>query len=245
MGPGATRFAEGDRVMAVVAGGGQAELAVVHERLAMPVPEALGWPEAGGFPEVFTTAHDALFTQAALASGDRLLVHGAAGGVGTAAVQLGRAAGARVTATVRNEALRSGVEELGATVVEPAGFEAHGPFDVVLELVGAPNLAANLGALATGGRIVVIGISAGAKAELNLGALMGTRGTVRGSTLRPRPLEEKALAARAVERHVLPLVERGAVSVPVADTFPLDQAEDAYDRFAEGGKLGKVVLILR
>ena len=245
MGPGATRFAEGDRVMAVVAGGGQAELAVVHERLAMPVPEALGWPEAGGFPEVFTTAHDALFTQAALASGDHLLVHGAAGGVGTAAVQLGRAAGARVTATVRNEALRSGVEELGATVVEPEGFEAHGPFDVVLELVGAPNLAANLGALATGGRIVVIGIGAGAKAELNLGALMGTRGTVRGSTLRPRPLEEKALAARAVERHVLPLVERGAVSVPVADTFPLDQAEDAYDRFAEGGKLGKVVLILR
>jgi len=245
MGPGVTRFAEGDRVMAVVAGGGQAELAVVHERLAMPVPEALGWPEAGGFPEVFTTAHDALFTQAALASGDRLLVHGAAGGVGTAAVQLGRAAGARVTATVRNQAVRSGVEELGATVVEPEGFEARGPFDVVLELVGAPNLAANLGALATGGRIVVIGISAGAKAELNLGALMGTRGTVRGSTLRPRPLEEKALAARAVERHVLPLVERGAVSVPIADTFPLDQAEDAYDRFAEGGKLGKVVLTLQ
>ena len=245
MGPGVTRFAEGDRVMAVVAGGGQAELAVVHERLAMPVPEALGWPEAGGFPEVFTTAHDALFTQAALASGDRLLVHGAAGGVGTAAVQLGRAAGARVTATVRNQAVRSGVEELGATVVEPEGFEAHGPFDVVLELVGAPNLAPNVGALATGGRIVVIGISAGAKAELNLGALMGTRGTVRGSTLRPRPLEEKALAARAVERHVLPLVERGAVSVPIADTFPLDQAEDAYDRFAEGGKLGKVVLTLR
>ena len=245
MGPGVTRFADGDRVMAVVAGGGQAELAVVHERLAMPVPDALGWPEAGGFPEVFTTAHDALFTQAALASGDRLLVHGAAGGVGTAAVQLGRAAGARVTATVRNQAVRSGVEELGATVVEPEGFEARGPFDVVLELVGAPNLAANLGALATGGRIVVIGISAGAKAELNLGALMGTRGTVRGSTLRPRPLEEKALAARAVERHVLPLVERGAVSVPIADTFPLDQAEDAYDRFAEGGKLGKVVLTLR
>jgi len=245
MGPGVTRFAEGDRVMAVVAGGGQAELAVVHERLAMPVPEALGWPEAGGFPEVFTTAHDALFTQAALASGDRLLVHGAAGGVGTAAVQLGRAAGARVTATVRNQAVRSGVEELGATVLEPEGFEARGPFDVVLELVGAPNLAPNVGALATGGRIVVIGISAGAKAELNLGALMGTRGTVRGSTLRPRPLEEKALAARAVERHVLPLVECGAASVPVADTFPLDQAEDAYDRFAEGGKLGKVVLTLR
>src|SRR5437588_1366765 len=245
LGPKATRFAEGDRVMAVVAGGGQAELAVVHERAAMPVPDALDWPEAGGFPEVFTTAHDALFTQAGLASGEHLLVHGAAGGVGTAAVQLARAAGASVTATVRRPELRAGVEELGAAVVAPEGFEEHGPFDVVLELVGAPNLSANLGALATHGRIVVIGIGAGAKAELNLGALMGVRGTVRGSTLRPRPLEEKAVAARAVERHVLPLVERGAVSVPVADTFPLDQAEDAYDRFAEGGKLGKVVLTLQ
>src|SRR5438067_72239 len=167
---------------------------------------------------------------------------GAGGGVGTAAVQLGGAAGARVTATVRNDALRAGVAELGAAVIEPEGFEAHGPFDVILELVGAPNLAPNLGALATWGRIVVIGISAGAKAELNLGALMVVRGTVRGSTLRPRPLEEKAMAARAVERHVLPLMESGAARVPIADTFPLDEAEAAYDRFAEGGKLGKVVL---
>jgi NADPH:quinone reductase len=244
LGPGASRFAEGERVMAVVAGGGQAELAVVHERLAMPVPDALGWAEAGGFPEVFTTAHDALSSQAGLRSGDHLLVHGAAGGVGTAAVQLGRATGARVTATVRNEALRAGVEELGAAVIEPDGFEAHGPFDVILELVGAPNLAANVGALAPWGRIVVIGIGAGAKAELNLGALMGARGTVRASTLRPRPLEEKAVAARGVEQHVLPLTESGAVTVPVAQTFPLDQAEAAYDRFAEGGKLGKLVLTL-
>src|SRR5207248_11181584 len=127
-------------VMAGVAGGGQAELAVVHERAAMPVPDALGWPQAGGFPEVFTTAHDALFTQAGLASGEHLLVHGAAGGVGTAAVQLGRAAGAPVTATVRSEDLRPAVEELGATAIAPEGFEAHGPFDLVLELVGAPNL---------------------------------------------------------------------------------------------------------
>ena len=243
LGPGALRFAEGDRVMAVVAGGGQAELALVHERAAMPVPEALDWPAAGGFPEVFTTAHDALFTQGGLAAGERLLVHGAAGGVGTAAVQLGRAAGARVTATVRNEDLRGAVEELGATVMGTEGFEDHGPFDVVLELVGAPNLAANLGALATGGRVVVIGIGAGAKAEINLGALMGVRGIVRGSTLRSRPLEEKALAMRAVERHVLPLVEEGAVRVPVAETFELDRAADAYERFAAGGKLGKVVLL--
>src|SRR5204863_6836193 len=130
LGPGARRFKEGDRVMAVVGGGGQAELATMHERAAMPVPQSLSWPEAGGLPEVFTTAHDVLFTQAGLQSGEHLLVHGAAGGVGTAAVQLGRALGARVTATVRNESLRAGVEELGAAVVAPEGFEEHGPFDV-------------------------------------------------------------------------------------------------------------------
>ena len=241
-GPGVSRFSEGDRVMAVVAGGGQAELAVVHERAAMPVPDALDWPQAGGFPEVFTTAHDALFTQAGLGSGERLLVHGAAGGVGTAAVQLAHAAGARVTATVRREELRGAVEELGATAIAPEGFEEHGPFDVVLELVGADNLAGNLKALETGGRIVVIGIGAGAKTEVNLAMVLGKRATLRGSTLRARPLEQKADAARRVERNVLPLVEAGRVKVPVADTFSLPDAEKAYERFAAGGKLGKVVL---
>ncbi|MDX6665114.1 MAG: hypothetical protein QOG68_1320, partial [Solirubrobacteraceae bacterium] len=151
LGPGAQRFAEGARVMAIVGGGGQAELAVVHERQLMPVPDALDWPQAGGTPEVFTTAHDAIFTQAGLRAGERLLVHGAAGGVGTAAVQLGHAAGAHVTATVRNEALRDGVRELGADdVLDPTAFEEDGPFDVVLELVGAPNLPGDLAALNTG-----------------------------------------------------------------------------------------------
>jgi NADPH2:quinone reductase len=243
LGPGASRFADGDRVMAVVAGGGQAERAIVHERALMGVPEALGWPQAGGFSEVFTTAQDALFTQAQLKPGERLLVHGAAGGVGTAAVQLGRATGANVTATVRNEELRPGVEELGAHVVAPDGFEEQGQFDVVLELVGAPNLAANLGSLASCGRIVVIGVGGGAKAELNLLALMGKRGRIMASTLRARPLEEKADAMRKVEKHVLPLVEAGTVKVPVAETFPLDEAEAAYERFASGGKLGKIVLM--
>jgi putative PIG3 family NAD(P)H quinone oxidoreductase len=242
-GPGAERFAEGDRVMAIVGGGGQAELAVVHERVAMPVPEALDWPAAGGFPEVFTTAHDALFTQAELGPGQRLLVHGGAGGVGTAAIQLGRAAGARVTATVRREELRGAVEELGARAVAPEGFAEHGPFDVVLELVGAPNVAESLQSLRTGGRIAVIGVGGGAKAELNLLALMGARARIHGSMLRARPLEEKAIAARGVERHVLPLVESGTVRVPVAETFPLEDAAAAYDRFAAGGKLGKIVLL--
>ena len=242
-GPGAERFEEGDRVMAIAGGGGQAELAVLHERAVMPVPEALDWPRAGGAPEVFTTAHDALFTQAGLRPGDRLLVHGAAGGVGTAAVQLGRMAGARVTATVRREEMRGGVEALGATAVDPEGFAEHGPFDVVLELVGAPNLPDNLKALATGGRIVVIGVGAGFKAEVNLLAMMGKRATLRASTLRARPLEEKALAMRRVETEVLPGFDSGALDVPVAATFPLEEAEAAYDRFTGGGKLGKVVLI--
>ena len=243
-GPGAERFSEGDRVMAIVGGGGQAELALVHERAAMPVPDGLDWPAAGGFPEVFTTAHDALFSQAGLEAGEHLLVHGGAGGVGTAAIQLGRAAGARVTATVRSEELRPRVEELGATAVAPDGFEEHGPFDVILELVGAPNMPGNLSALAMLGRIVVIGVGAGNKAEVNLAALMGKRGRISASTLRARPLEDKARAQRLVERHVLPLVERGAVHVPVAETFPLDRAEEAYERFTAGGKLGKVVLLM-
>jgi NADPH:quinone reductase len=242
-GAGATRFAEGDRVMSIVGGGGQAELAVVHERLLMPVPDALDWPAAGGFPEVFTTAHDALFTQAQLGAGERLLVHGGAGGVGTAGIQLGRAVGARVTATVRNPASRDAVAELGATVIAPEGFAEQGPFDVILELVGAPNIAPDLDALAMTGRIAVIGIGAGAKAELNLGKLIGKRGRIHGSMLRARPLEEKALTARLVERHVLPLVASGAVRVPVAKTFPLAEAAAAYEYFAAGGKVGKVVLL--
>src|SRR5271155_2797156 len=243
-GPGANRFSDGDRVMGIVAGGGQAELAVVHERILMPVPEILSWNEAGGVPETFTTAHDGVFTQAGLKPGERLLVHGGAGGVGTAAIQLGRASGARVTATVRREELRGRVAELGAEPIAPEGFAEHGPFDVILELVGAPNLSENLTALATGGRIAVIGVPAGAKGELNLLALMGKRARIHGSTLRARSLEEKALNARRVEHEVLPLFETSppALRVPIAETFPLERAADAYERFAAGGKLGKIVL---
>jgi NADPH2:quinone reductase len=244
LGPDAIRFEEGDRVMAVVGGGGQAELAVTHERAAMPVPAPLDWPQAGGLPEVFTTAHDAVFTQAGLRPGEHLLVHGAAGGVGTAAVQLGRAAGAGVTATVRREEHRPAVEELGARAIDPEGFADHGPYDVILELVGAGNLAGNLASLAVGGRIAVIGVGGtGPKAEINLGQVMQKRARIHGSTLRARPLEQKAAAARLVEREVLPGFEDGRLTVPVAETFPLDEAEQAYDRFQAGGKLGKIVLL--
>ncbi len=242
LGPGATRFSEGDRVMAIVGGGGQAELAVVHERVLMPVPAPLEWAQAGGLPEVFTTAHDAIFTQAGLCAGEHLLVHGGAGGVGTAAIQLGVAAGASVTATVRNTELRGDVAGFGARVIEPEGFGEQGPFDVILELIGGPNLAENINSLNTRGRVVVIGMGGGGKAEFHLGALMAKRGRISASMLRARPLEEKALTARAMERSVLPLFEAGRLVVPIAARYQLDAAEDAYDRFASGGKLGKIVL---
>jgi NADPH2:quinone reductase len=238
------RFELGDRVMAILGGGGQAELALVHERVAMPIPDELDWTAAGGVPEAFTTAHDALFTQAQLTVGERVLVHGAAGGVGMAAVQLATMAGARVTATVRDPAAREHIAALGVNAIEPDGFEEHGPFDVILELLGAPNFPANLKALARRGRICVIGVGAGSKIELSLGALMSKGARIHGSLLRPRSLEDKADAARRVERAVLPGFASGDLSVPVTATFPLDAVADAYARFKAGAKLGKIVLAL-
>ncbi|MGK2930563.1 MAG: NAD(P)H-quinone oxidoreductase, partial [Acidimicrobiales bacterium] len=209
-GPGARQWSEGDRVMAVVGGGAMAEYAVVHERHLLPVPSTLSWEQAGGFAETFTTAHDALFTQVGLSMGERVCVHGAAGGVGSSAVQLASAAGCTVTATVRNADHHEAVRELGADVViEPDDLVDAGPFDVVLELVGAPNWPGNIEALATWGRIMIIGVGAGPKTELSLLDLMGKRATIRASTLRARPLEEKAAAAQAMIRHVLPLVSSG------------------------------------
>ena len=243
VGPKVFRFKVGDRVMAIVGGGGQAELAVLHERTAIRVPDNLSWEEAGGFPEVFITAHDALFTQCELTMGERLCVHGAAGGVGVAGVQLGTAIGASVVATVRNPDLRDAVAAFGAQVVAPEDFVDHGPFDVVLELIGGPNMAANMKALRTKGRISVIGIGAGASTDLSLFLLMQKRARLHGSMLRARPLEDKAAATRAVENQVLPLLADGRIRVPVAETFPMSEAQAAYDRFAAGGKFGKIVLL--
>jgi NADPH2:quinone reductase len=234
-GPNAFRFAVGEPVMALLGGGGHAELAVAHERVVLPVPEGLDWPGAGGFVEVYATAHDALFTQAGLAPGERLLVNGAAGGVGVAAVQLGVALGARVTAHARHshERLRS----LGADT------DVEGPYDVILELVGGELLRGDVALLGTGGRLLVIGTGAGARAEVDFGLLMRARARIHASTLRARPLEDKALVVRRLERHVLPLVAAGRVGVPVERTFPLADADAAYDAFAAGGKFGKLVLV--
>jgi NADPH:quinone reductase-like Zn-dependent oxidoreductase len=237
------RFEPGARVMAIVAGAAQAELAVVDERQLMPVPDLLDWTQAGGFPEVFATAYDALVGQANLRSGQRLLINGAAGGVGTAAVQLGRVLGADVTASVRTEKNRPAVEELGANrALPPDEAFAHGPFDVILELVGGPNLVDNVKALAPWGTIVVIGVSAGVEGTLDLRRLMTNRGTVRASTLRYRAPEEKAVLARQLEASVLPLVADGRLRVPIEAEFSLAEVTAAYERFTGGGHLGKIVL---
>lgn len=241
-GPGTGDFVAGDRVMAVVGGGAQAELAVVHERAALPVPDTLDALEAGGFPEAFTVAHDALFTQCTLRPGERVLVNGAAGGVGIAGVQLALMAGATVVASVRAAHLREALEAFGATAVDPGDAAAHGPYDVILEPIGAPNLNTDLGSLALGGRIAIIGVGAGARGEIDLMRLMSRRARIHGATLRARPFEEKAVAARLVARQVLPLLTAGRVRVPVEAVFGMENVQAAYARFEAGGKLGKIVL---
>jgi NADPH:quinone reductase len=246
LGPGVFRFAVGDRVMAVVGGGGLAELITVHERTLIPVPSTVDWNTAGGFPEAFTTAHDALVTQCGLVTGERLCVHGAAGGVGMAAAQIGAVMGADVVATVRNSDLRAAVESLDPSAiraVDSVDFGQHGPFDVVIELVGASNLSENLRSLNIGGRISVIGISAtGAKTEIDLLAVMSKRAKIMGSTLRARPLEQKADAAARVEKQLLGHLAAGRLQVPIVEAFPLAQVNEAYARFAAGAKFGKIVV---
>jgi NADPH:quinone reductase-like Zn-dependent oxidoreductase len=244
LGSGTDRLSIGDRVMAIVAGGGQGQQVVVPESTALLVPGGISWEQAGGFPEAFSTAYDALFTQAGLSIGERVLISGAAGGVGTAAVQLAHAAGAHVVASVRSPGRRDEVGALGADeVIDPAGVADHGPYDVSLELVGAPGVTAVIPSMAFGGRVVVIGVGAGAKLEINLLSLMASRTSVGGSMLRSRTVEEKASVARAVEEHAVSLLAEGKVAVPVADRFPMAEASRAYERFAAGGKLGKIVLL--
>jgi NADPH:quinone reductase len=227
----------GEHVMALLAGGGHAELAVVHESHVLPVPESVSWPEAGGFIEVFATAHDALFTQAGLMPGERLLVNGASGGVGVAAVQLGSEAGATVTGVARHHF--DEILALGAMDTKPSS-----KYGVILELVGGNNLRTNLERLDLKGRIAVIGVGAGETAEVNFHLLMRARGRIHGSMLRSRTRSEKADVIRRLREDVLPLLEEGRVVVPVHATYPLDQAQEAYDAFEAGGKFGKIVLVL-
>ena len=244
VGPSVRRFQPGDRVMALVPGGAHAELATVDEGSVLPAPERMEMAQAGGFPEAFATAWDALFLQAGLQVGERVLITGAAGGVGTAGVQLAAAAGATVVASCRNPERLEQLLALGASAAAlPADALAQGPFDLILELVGGQGVAEGLSALRTQGRMAVIGLGAGSKVEVDLRLLMGRRARIFGSTLRARSLAEKALVMASLERHVLPLVAEGRVTVPVAATYPLREAGEGYSHLAGGGKLGKIVLV--
>jgi NADPH:quinone reductase-like Zn-dependent oxidoreductase len=245
-GPTARRFELGDRVFGIVGGGGLASRVVVNERHVVPVPANLDDVGAAAVPEVFVTAHDAVFTLGHLRLGDVLCVTGANGGVGTAAVQLGAVAGARVLATVRSREVHDRVAALGAEVLAPEELAARaqglGGADVVVELVGAPNLESDFAALALKGRIVIVGTGAGADASLSLRTLMGKRARVIGTMLRGRPLEEKALAVQVFGHEVVPHLASGRI-VPLVDrVFPAAEARAAFDRMEEPGKLGKVLL---
>jgi NADPH:quinone reductase-like Zn-dependent oxidoreductase len=236
----------GDRVFGLVGGGGLADRVVVHERHVVAVPERLDEKEAAAVPEAFVTAHDAAVSQAGLRAGDVLLVNGASGGVGTAAVQFGVLAGARVFANARSEAARRRLAEFGAEAVGPSEVvervRAAGGADVVLELVGAPNLAGDLEALATKGRIVIVGTGAGDEAPLPFHALMSRRARIHGTVLRARPLEEKAAAVQAFGHEVVPFIADGRARGIVDRVFPAEQAVEAFDYMAQPGKFGKVLL---
>ena len=247
-GPGVNRWSVGDRVFGIIGGGGMASRVAVHELHVAPVPERLDDREAAAVPEAFITAHDAIVSQAGLQSGELLLVNGASGGVGSAAVQIALAMGARVLAGVRSvdSDAAARLHELGAEPVDTATTveraRAGGGADVILELIGGPNLAMNLDAAARKARIMIVGVGAGPEAELSLRALMSKRLRLTGTMLRARPLHEKALAVAAFERSVVPLLATGVMRPYVDRVFPMDDAVAAFDHLAAPGKFGKVLL---
>jgi NADPH2:quinone reductase len=244
-----TSWKTGDRVFGLVAGGGLASRVLVHERAVARVPDALDDREAAAIPEAFITAHDAVVVQAALRPGETLLVHGAAGGVGSAAVQIALGMGATVLGSVRNPQAREAVESLGATAIEDEGFAeavkdatAGRGADVILELVGGPHFPANVEAVALRGRIVVVSVAAGKQADLDLLRMMQKRASLRGTVLRARPIEEKGAAVRAFEKEVVPALAGGRMRPLIDSVFPADRVTEAFDRLASSGKVGKVLL---
>lgn len=243
VGPGVDGAWLGERVCAIVGGGGQASHALVPAAHLLRVPDSVSWEQAGGFAEAFVTAYDALVLQGRLAKGDRVLISGASGGVGSAAVQIAHHLGADVVAVSRTLDHHQALRALGANeVVTIDDVASLRPIDVVLELVGAAHLEQAQRVLAPFARVVVIGVGAGAKASINLLTLMGTRATITGSTLRSRTNDEKADVIARVGAALLPAWSQGELRVVTSAAFNLTDVAQAYEYFATPGKFGKVVL---
>jgi putative PIG3 family NAD(P)H quinone oxidoreductase len=252
IGAGVTGFAVGDGVCALLAGGGYAEYCTVPAVQCLPIPAGLSFTEAAVLPETFFTVWTNVFERGRLQPGETLLVHGGASGIGTTAIPLARAFGARVFATVGSEGKRLLCERLGAErainyrtekfldVVR----ECAGGVDVILDIVGAPYLADNIALLREEGRLVLIAALGGAKAEVNLGQLFVKRLTVTGSTLRNRSPEEKGRIAAALRQHVWPLLESRRLAPVLQATFPLDDAAKAHELLEANQAMGKIALII-
>jgi len=247
---GAGRWKAGDKVCALLGGGGYAQFAVCDARHALPIPKGLSMVEAAGLPETVFTVYANVFEGGALKAGETLLVHGATSGIGVTAIQMGKAAGAKVIATSRGREKAEQALALGADVSIDAAAEdfealakAAGGVDVVLDMVGGAYFAKNLAALNSGGRIVYIASLGGGTVELPIGAMMMKRATITGSTLRPRGADEKARLAGEVERVVWPWIEAGKVKTIIDHTFPLAEAAKAH-ALLDSPHLGKVVLTL-
>lgn len=249
-GSAVTRFSVGDEVMGIVAGGGMATHLVTHEREAIPVPSGMDLAVAGGVPEVWLTAYDALFRQAQVGLGSQVLIHAVASGVGTAAVQLVKGAGGVALGTSRSSAKLERMAALGldhGVHVAKGEFaaavrDAVGGVDVILDTVGGAYLGENAAALAPGGTMVVIGLLGGVKGELPLGLVLSKRLNIKGSVLRARPLEEKAALSQAFTRAVLPSLADGTFR-PVIDTvMPMSEIAEAHRRMDANETFGKIVL---
>ena len=247
---GAGRWAAGDRVCALLGGGGYAEYAVVDARHALPLPAGLDAVQGAALPETVFTVYANVFVHGRLKAGETLLVHGATSGIGVAAIQMAKAAGARVIATSRGADKAAAARRLGADVAIDSTAEdfgaaamATGGVDVALDMVGAPYLEATLDALNTDGRIVYIAAQGGGTLQLPLAMLMRKRAVVTGSLLRPRSADEKAALAAEVERVVWPWIESGQVRAVVDRTFPLVRAAEAHAWLESGRHEGKVVLV--
>jgi len=251
VGPGAGRWAVGDRVCALLGGGGYAEYAVVDARHALPVPEGLDFVQAAALPETVCTVFANVFEAGALKAGETLLIHGATSGIGVTAIQMARAAGATVIATSRGAAKAEAARALGADLSLDAttgdmaeAIRDFGGVDVVLDMLGADYAELNQAVLKPFGRWVVIATLTGAAAQVDLLKLMMKRIVLTGSTLRARPADEKARLIAAVEAGAWPWVASGALRPPVEAVFPLEQASAAHLRLEAGGHVGKVVLTL-